>query len=161
MFGFGYNCIWTGCVTHSVLPRDNTSHPESISYQTVSRFQILLRKYFWKEVISESSKNVTKLLPFRSEQCFGPFNMLTVRKCSETGLFRHLSNHAFWSSGVNRLTNSLKISDASKKEFFKLKFFLIDKKIWQNYFREHFSSVLDILTCWLFINVLTRGFLCI
>ena len=26
---------------------------------------------------------------------FGPFSMLTVKGCSETGLFRNLTNHAF------------------------------------------------------------------
>ena len=30
-----------------------------------------------------------------SQQCFRIFNMLTVHMCSDTGLFRHLSNHAF------------------------------------------------------------------
>ena len=28
-------------------------------------------------------------------QCFWPFNMLTVHKCSDTRLFGHLSNPAF------------------------------------------------------------------
>ena len=35
-------------------------------------------------------------------------------------------------SGVNTLTNSLNISATTKKEFFELNFFQIDKKIWQN-----------------------------
>ena len=29
------------------------------------------------------------------KQSFGRFNMLTVHKCSDTGLSRHLSNPAF------------------------------------------------------------------
>ena len=36
-------------------------------------------------------------------------------------------------SGVNMLSNSLIISDTSKTEYFELKFFHIEKKIWQNY----------------------------
>ena len=65
------------------------------------------------------------------------------------------------SSGVNILTNSLKISDTTKTEYFRLKFFHIDKKIWQNYRREDFSSVSDTFTCWLSISVLTQDFLSI
>ena len=44
---FGENCIWIGCGKYSLLPGKNTCHRESISYQTVSRFQILLGKIFW------------------------------------------------------------------------------------------------------------------
>ena len=29
------------------------------------------------------------------QQCLGPFDMLTIEGCSETGPFRHLSNHVF------------------------------------------------------------------
>ena len=39
-------------------------------------------------------KNSTKLLPLRFQECFGPFNILTVHKCSGTGIFKHLINHA-------------------------------------------------------------------
>ena len=37
-------------------------------------------------------KNMTKILPCRFNQSFGPFNTLTVHQWSYTGLFRHLSN---------------------------------------------------------------------
>ena len=47
------------------------------------------------EFFSESSKNMTKLLPCKFEQCFEHFNMLTLHKCSDTWLFTHLSNQAF------------------------------------------------------------------
>ena len=48
--GFGDNCVWIGCFKQSLLPRGNMRHQESISYQTVSRFQMLLRQDFsnWK-----------------------------------------------------------------------------------------------------------------
>ena len=62
------------------------------------------------------------------------------------------------SSGVNILTNSLKISDTTKTEFFGLMVFQNDEKIWQNYCNEDFSSVWDPLTCWLSISILTQGF---
>ena len=65
----------------------------------------------------------------------------------------------YLSSGVNMLTNTLKISDTTKTEFLELKFFQIDKKILQNFYGKDFSSVSDILTCWLSISALTRDFL--
>ena len=61
--------------------------------------------------------------------------------------------------GDNVLTNSLKILDTTKKEFFELIFFLNDQKIWQSFCQADLSSVWDPLTCWLSISVLTRDFL--
>ena len=86
-FRFGYNCIWIGCIKHSLLPRDNTS------------------------------------------------------------------------LGGKMLTKSLKISDTTKKELFKLIFIQSDQNIWQIYCSAGSSSVSDPSTCWLSITVLTRGFL--
>ena len=57
------------------------------------------------------------------------------------------------------LTDTLKILDTMKTEFFKLKSFEIDRKIFQRFCREDLTSVSDTLTCWLFISVLTRDFL--
>ena len=57
------------------------------------------------------------------------------------------------------LTNSLKILDTPKTEFFELIFFLNDQKIWQKFCRADLRSVLDAITCWLSTSVLTRGFL--
>ena len=37
--------------------------------------------------------------------------------------------------------------------------FQIDQKIWEKYFRADLSNHLDLLTCWLSISILTRGFL--
>ena len=36
-----------------------------------------------------------KVLWFRFEHCLGPFAMLLFEGSSETGVFRHLSNHSF------------------------------------------------------------------
>ena len=41
------------------------------------------------------------------------------------------------------LTNSLKILDTTENESLELKVWQKDKKIWQSYCREDFSSVLD------------------
>ena len=37
-----------------------------------------------------------KILSCRLKQSLGPFNMLTVRKSSDTGLFKDLNNPAFF-----------------------------------------------------------------
>ena len=57
------------------------------------------------------------------------------------------------------LTNSLQISDTTKTKFFEQKLFQSDQKLLQNYCRLDLDSVLDPLTCWLYISVLTQGFL--
>ena len=61
--------------------------------------------------------------------------------------------------GVDMLSSSLNISETTKKEFLELKFFQIDKKIWQNYCRGDLESVSDDSTCWLSINILIPGLL--
>ena len=48
---------------------------------------------------------MTKILPCRFKQSFGPFNVLTVLKCSYTGLFQHLSNPAFFPSVISEANN--------------------------------------------------------
>ena len=58
--------------------------------------------------------------------------------------------------GVDMLANSLRIIDTTKTESFQLTFLQSDEKTWQNYFRGEFSSVSDLLTCWMSITVLTR-----
>ena len=65
------------------------------------------------------------------------------------------------SSGVNMLTNSLKIIDTTKAEFLELIFFQSVEKRWKEFCRAELSSFPDPLTCWLSISVLTRGFLVI
>ena len=60
-------------------------------------FRYYWMRIFWANFLSEWSKNMTKTLLCRLKQCFGPFNMSTVHKCCDTGLFRHLSNPRFCS----------------------------------------------------------------
>ena len=63
------------------------------------------------------------------------------------------------SSEVNILTNSLKISGSTKKEFFELISFQSIQKIWQEYCSADLSSISDPLTYWLSLSGLIRGFL--
>ena len=73
----------------------------AIGWQYVNKqsqdFRCYWKRIFGADFFSEWSKNMTKILPCRFKQSFGHFNMLTVHKCSDMGLFRHLSNHAFCS----------------------------------------------------------------
>ena len=64
----------------------------------------------------------------------------------------------YLSLGVNMLTNSLKISETTKTQFFELIFFQSDQRIWQKYCRGDLSNLSDPLTFWLSLSVLTRGF---
>ena len=57
------------------------------------------------------------------------------------------------------LTNSLKILDTIKAEFFELILFLSDQKLWQKFSHADSSIVSDPLTFSLSISVVTRCFL--
>ena len=58
-------------------------------------FTYYYNKYFWADFFSQRSKNMTKILLCRLKQSRAPFNMLTLHRCSETQLFRKLSNTTF------------------------------------------------------------------
>ena len=60
-------------------------------------FRYYSDRTFQVHFLSEWSRNMTNILPLKFKQCFGVFNMLTSQKCSDTRLFRHLSNLAFCS----------------------------------------------------------------
>ena len=53
----------------------------------------------------------------------------------------------YFSSSVNMLTNSLKISGTTKTELFEPILFQTDQKISQEYCHADISSVSDLLTC--------------
>ena len=73
-----------------------------------------------------------KMLPCRFMQCFGIFKILTVHQCSDRQLFGHsfpFTEGEYLSSGVNMLTNSLKISDTTKTKFFEVILIQSDQEI--------------------------------
>ena len=70
------NCIWIGCGQISLLRRQYSSYSH-ITTQTFS-----------KSISLRVMNNMIKVLSCRFRQCLGPFNMLTIKGCSETGLFR-------------------------------------------------------------------------
>ena len=64
-------------------------------------------------------------------------------------------------TGNNILENCLKISNTTKRTVFELKLWQSDEEIWEIYCLAEFSSVSDLLTCWLSITLLTQGILVI
>ena len=61
-------------------------------------FRYYQNRIFWADIFSEWSKNLTKNLPCIIKQWFGPFrplNVLTLRKCSDMGVFGYLSSSSF------------------------------------------------------------------
>ena len=74
---------------------ENTCDRVSVCQQIVLRFQILLKESLWSWFPFRAIKKCDKNSANRFKSSFGHFKMLTVHKCSDTGLFRHLSNRAF------------------------------------------------------------------
>ena len=95
-FQLGYNCISTGCIKHSLLLRENICHRVSICWQTVSRFQILLRQNFVDLIFFHNDQKIGQKYCHSDLSsvpdcltCSLPISVLTRR------FFRHLSNPAF------------------------------------------------------------------
>ena len=93
--GFGENGFWLEPLnTHFYQGRILVIASQYVNKQSQD-FTSYSERIFRTHVLSHWSKSMAKQLSCRYDQCFGPFNMLTVHKCSDTRLFRHLSNHAF------------------------------------------------------------------
>ena len=98
LFSFRDKWFWIGCVKNSLFTeREYSSLGVNMLTNSLKNSDTTKIEFFQTEVLSEWSKNITKLLPCRFKQCFAPFNMLNFHKCSDRVRFRHLSNHAFCS----------------------------------------------------------------
>ena len=103
------------------------------------------------------------VLSFSFEQCFGPFIMLLVEGSSETGLFRHLSNHVFPSSSVPKYisyedqlffwkVSKLNLDFENAKKNSEKVFCFVDNIIWRSWNKlcllrgEYLSSAVNVLT---------------
>ena len=76
-------------------PKQDTCHWQSICYQATLRFNISLMVVFPKQGSLRVMKNMMKVLSCTYWKSLGPFNMLTVKGCSETVVFRERSNQVF------------------------------------------------------------------
>ena len=96
------------------------------------------------------------------QQCFGLFNILTVKGCSEMGLFRHLSNHVFRScnflkyisydghlffQNVQSLIYISEMKQKMQKKFFVLNIIAFELVAKNDLLRRgYFSSAVNVLT---------------
>ena len=99
-FSFWDNCIWRCCNKLSLLRRQYLSSTVHVLSNSPKVLHITKREIFPTELRSEWSINM--VLSFRFQQCLGSFTMFLVEGSSETGLFRHLSNHIFRSPSVQK-----------------------------------------------------------
>ena len=83
--------------TNSHILEQDTCHWQSICYQATQRFNMSLRVVYSKPGSLRVIKNIMKVLSCSICKSLGPFNMLTIKGCSETVFFRELSNQAFHS----------------------------------------------------------------
>ena len=79
--------------TNSHILEQDTCHLQSICYQATQRFNMLLSDIYSKPL--RVIKNIMKVLSCRIYNSLGPFNMLTIKGCSETVFFREWSNQVF------------------------------------------------------------------
>ena len=90
-------------ITFELLAFNTRFYRETILFISVNKLINSLKisdttKTEFSELISfQSDQKMTKILPCRLKQSFGPLNMLTHHNCSDKRLFTHLSNHAFYS----------------------------------------------------------------
>ena len=73
--------------TSSLNLEKDACHWQSMCYETRLRFNISLREIFFKSNSLRVMKNMMKVLSCRFYKSLGPFNMLTVKGCSETVFF--------------------------------------------------------------------------
>ena len=66
-----------------------------MSQQAVSKLSISIREVFSNSVPLNVINNYHQGAVKRISTEFGPFPMLLFKGSSETGIFRHLSNHVF------------------------------------------------------------------
>ena len=86
--GFGENGFWLEPLnTHFYQGRILVIASQYVNKQSQD-FTSYSERIFRTHVLSHWSKSMAKQLSCRYDQCFGPFNMLTVHKCSDTRLFR-------------------------------------------------------------------------
>ena len=95
IFWLGDNCIWIGCVNHSLLLRVNTCIGCQYDNKKSEGFRYYLSRVSWANFLSDWRKNIREILACRFMQFFRPFNMLTVHKYSHTGIFWHVSIQLF------------------------------------------------------------------
>ena len=76
--------------------------------KSIKRFGMSIRETLYESIDLAVINGSDKVLWFRSQQCLGTLTMLLVKRFSQTGLFRHLSDYVF---GVRnfRIAKSMRV----------------------------------------------------
>ena len=88
------NGIWIGCLKFSLLQREYLPLALSV-LRNSHKIHIVKRETFSNSISLRVMYNYDKMMPCRIHQCLGPFSMLTIEGCSDTGLSAHLSTMCF------------------------------------------------------------------
>ena len=78
--------------TDSHILEQDTCHWQSICYQGTKKINMSLRDVYSKPGSLTVIENIIKVLSCRICKSLGPFNMFTVKGCSETVFYREWSN---------------------------------------------------------------------
>ena len=81
--------------TNSHILEQDTCHWQSICYQATQRFNMLLSDVYSKPGSLRVIENMMKVLSCRIYNSLGPFNILTIKGCSEMVFFREWSYQVF------------------------------------------------------------------
>ena len=95
------NCILKCCNKFPLFRREYL--PSAVNGLTSSpKILHISQRDLFNPNFLQRSINMVNLLPLRFQQFFGPFTLLPVKGSSETGFFRHLSNHVFHTTSVRK-----------------------------------------------------------
>ena len=86
------------CSKFSVLPREFLSWAVNVLTNSPKAWYNTNRDIFQLKITQNDEKiwkNCFHSAKCKFQKCLGSFTMLNVEECSETGLFRHLSNQVF------------------------------------------------------------------
>ena len=89
-FCFWDNCIWILSLSF-LLIFTGSQYVNMQSQDLACQY----KRFFRLQFLCQWTMNMIKVLWCRFQQCSGTFTVLLVERSSETGLFRHLSNHVF------------------------------------------------------------------
>ena len=93
-FVFLETYLWIGCGKSSLL--QTVYLLLAVHVLTVSpKIWHIIERHIPTQYLPNWLEDMMKVLSCRFQQCLGCFNILTVEGCSETGDFRHLTNHVF------------------------------------------------------------------
>ena len=81
--------------TNSATPEQDTCRRQSMCYETALKCNRSLKEIFSKSRSLRVMKNMMTVLSWRLYNSLGPFNMLTLKGCSESVFFTKLSNQVF------------------------------------------------------------------